>query len=68
LEPALATPTSSASTPISASVSVVTSFFLAAMMPLKDGKRGSLIFSLTDHHRGQRRLDGEHASSVSAHR
>src|SRR5882724_2337044 len=47
LEPALATPTSSPSTPISASVSVMTSFFLAAMMPLKDGKRGSLIFSLT---------------------
>src|SRR6478736_4654969 len=47
LEPALATPTSSASTPISASVSVVTSFFFAAMMPLKDGKRGSLIFSVT---------------------
>src|SRR6476469_8283099 len=44
--PALATPTSSPSTPISASVRVVTSFFLAAMMPLKDGKRG---------------LDGEHA-------
>ena len=26
---------------------MVTSFFFAAMMPLKEGKRGSLIFSLT---------------------
>ena len=55
------TPTSSASTPISASVRVVTSFFLAAMMPLKDGKRGSLIFSLTLTMAGRRRLQGEHA-------
>ena len=47
LDPAFASPTSSASTPISARVSLVTSFFLAAMMPLKEGKRGSLIFSLT---------------------
>src|ERR1700743_2751051 len=47
LEPALASPPSSLSTPISASVSTVTSFFLAAMMPLKEGKRGSLIFSVT---------------------
>src|ERR1700733_13313494 len=47
LEPAFSRPTSSLSTPISASVSLVTSFFLAAMMPLKEGKRGSLIFSLT---------------------
>ncbi|SKT83728.1 Uncharacterised protein [Mycobacteroides abscessus subsp. abscessus] len=47
VDPAFATPTSSASTPISARVSTATSFFLAAMMPLKDGKRGSLIFSVT---------------------
>ncbi len=47
VDPALARPTSSGSTPISASVNTVTSFFLAAMMPLKDGKRGSLIFSCT---------------------
>ena len=32
---------------MSSRVRVATSFFLAAMMPLKDGKRGSLIFSFT---------------------
>ena len=50
-------PTSSASTPRSASVSVSTGFFLAAMIPLNDGYRGSLIFSTTLTPRGQRRLD-----------
>ena len=33
--------------PASARVSVSTGFFLAAMMPLKHGYRGSLIFSTT---------------------
>src|SRR6478672_4655132 len=65
LEPALATPTSSASTPISASVNVVTSFFLAAMMPLKDGKRGSLIFSLTETTAGSGASTVKTPSSVS---
>ena len=47
VDPALSRPTSSPSTPMSARVMVLTSFFFAAMMPLKDGKRGSLIFSVT---------------------
>src|SRR3954452_24536767 len=41
-------PTLSASMPASASDSVVSGFFLAAMIPLNDGYRGSLIFSTTD--------------------
>ena len=45
---ALASPTSPASTPTSARVSVATGFFFAAMIPLNDGYRGSLIFSDTD--------------------
>src|SRR4051812_30412593 len=41
-------PTLSASMPASASDSVVRGFFFAAMMPLNDGYRGSLIFSTTE--------------------
>ena len=42
-----AAPTCDASSPASASDSVVTFFFFAAMIPLNDGYRGSLIFSPT---------------------
>ncbi len=40
-------PTWSADTPASAGGTVSIGFFLAAMMPLNDGYRGSLIFSTT---------------------
>ena len=45
---ALARPTSAASTPASASAIVATGFFFAAMIPLNEGYRGSLIFSDTE--------------------
>jgi len=47
VEVALANPTSARSIPASASDNVATGFFFAAMIPLNDGYRGSLIFSFT---------------------
>jgi hypothetical protein len=44
---ALARPTRAGSMPASARLSVCTGFFFAAMIPLNDGYRGSLIFSTT---------------------
>ena len=46
---------------MSASVRTCTVFFFAAMMPLKDGKRGSLIFSVTLTMAGSVGLEAEHA-------
>jgi hypothetical protein len=52
-------PTSAAFSPRSARVKVVMVFLLAAIMPLKLGKRGSLIWSVTDT------TAGSEASTVS---
>src|SRR5215470_16011990 len=58
-------PTASAPRPMSASDSVCTGFFFAAMIPLNEGYLGSLIFSTTDTTAGSEEVTTAYPSSVT---